>query len=381
MNAPKRLFNASDTRWRVLWNSHNTCHTSVTRFFQFQTTAYNRMTYMTIPSWRIRNFNHGPDAVERHGHRPTELLDVQEPTEASSGHPKGRTHKRKGGQKSNSERVPGESSSISGLKPDPKQKSFKRKPRQDLRRDFWESRKGPDPKQKGHEPSESTTEQNGGGTSSNERQEPQKLDPEQQSFEPESTSEQDFVETSADSGQEPEKTKELSEPGSEPSDSDLALSSLCEALEALKIPSPCSSSRLLTRCLSQTHSIAPEGMNVAACESLKRYAFYSKLSGYVAHHTRVGTIHALDIFPGAPSIREVGIRSDWAKTTGGGIREDADSADEDEDRHPSRFPVSTIRSTLLFHPRHDRLELKKPPKRPTMIVVGANVVRYSEKDE
>ncbi|KAK0472677.1 hypothetical protein EDD18DRAFT_1229817 [Armillaria luteobubalina] len=345
-----RLFNASDT---------------LTRFFQFQTTAYNRMTYMTIPSWRIRNFNHGPDAVECHGHRPTELLDVQGPTEASSGHPKGRTHKRKGGQKSKSEQVPGESSSISGLKPDPKQKSLKRKPRQDLGQDIRESRKGPDSEQKRHEPSESTSEQNGGRASSNERQEPKNLDPEQQSFEPESTSEQDLVETSVDSGQEPEKTKELGEPGSELS-SDPALLSLCEALEALKIPSPCSSSRLLTRCLSQAHSIAPEGTNVAPCESLKRY-----LPAYVAHHTRVGTIHALDIFPGAPSIREVGIRSDWAKTTGGGTREDADSADEDEDRHPSR----------LFHPRHDRLELKKPPKRPTVIVVGANVVRYSEKDE
>ncbi|PBK70991.1 hypothetical protein ARMSODRAFT_1017759 [Armillaria solidipes] len=82
----------------------------------------------------------------------------------------------------------------------------------------------------------------------------------------------------------------------------------------------------------------------------------------------LGNSHSLDIFPGVPSIR--GDTGEWA---GGDV--------EDEDEHPSRFPVSAIRSTLLFHPKHDRLELKKLPDRPTVVVVGANVVTYSKKDE
>ncbi|SJL12824.1 uncharacterized protein ARMOST_16256 [Armillaria ostoyae] len=320
--------------------------------------AYNRITlmYETVPSWRILNYVHDSD-VRGHGHRPTEPLEVQE---SSSGHPKQRSHKPKRGQESSSEQESGESSLNSGLGPeesDSKQKSFKREPQQELGQDFGKSRKGPDPERQRQEPSESSLGQNGGKTSSNERKEPEKLDLEQQTVKPESTSEQDLGEASSNSGQKPERSKDLSESGSEPSDSDTTAASLCKALEAFRIPSPCSPFRLPPRCPSQTHSIAPEGTNVA-----------SKLSGYVAHHSRVGTMHSLDIFPGAPSIR--GDAGEWA---GGDV--------EDEDEHPSRFPVSAIRSTLLFHPKHDRLKLKKLPDRPTVVVVGANVVTYSKKDE
>ncbi|PBK94734.1 hypothetical protein ARMGADRAFT_1078607 [Armillaria gallica] len=203
---------------------------------------WRRLTLSTlsVPSWRVLNYVDDPDAVRGHGHRPTEPLEVQE---SSSQHLKQRSHKPKRGQESSSEQESGQSSSISGLGPvgsSPGQKSFKRKPRQESGQDFWKSRKGPDPERQGQEPSELNSGQNGGKTSSNEIQEPEKLDLEQQTVKPESTSEQDLREASANSGQEPEKSKEFSESGSEPepSDSDPTVSSLCEALKALRIPSP-----------------------------------------------------------------------------------------------------------------------------------------------
>ncbi|KAK0232464.1 hypothetical protein EDD85DRAFT_848059 [Armillaria nabsnona] len=203
---------------------------------------YNRITLMfeTVPSWRVLNYVYDPDSVRGHGHRPIEPLEVQG---SGSGHPKQRSRKPKRGQESSSEQESGESSSISRLGPEdsgPEQKSFKRELQQESGQDFGKSRKGFDPERQGQEPSESSSGQNGEKTSSNERQVPEKLDLEQQRVKLESTSEQDLEEASANSGQEPEKSKESSESGSEPEspDSDPTVSSLCRALEALRIPSP-----------------------------------------------------------------------------------------------------------------------------------------------
>ncbi len=73
--------------------------------------AMRRLTLSTlsVPSWRVLNYVHDPDAVRGHGHRPTEPLEIQE---SSSEHPKLRSRKPKRGQESSSEQESGESSSI-----------------------------------------------------------------------------------------------------------------------------------------------------------------------------------------------------------------------------------------------------------------------------
>ncbi|KAK0203991.1 hypothetical protein DFS33DRAFT_1275095 [Desarmillaria ectypa] len=89
-----------------------------------------------------------------------------------------------------------------------------------------------------------------------------------------------------------------------------------------------------------------------------------------------GNSDSLDIFPGAPSIREGNKetkkkserknRAKMSSQTEGGTSEDADQV-----QHPSRFPVSDIRSTLSLHPKLGQLVLMCPSNRPTVLVVGA----------